>query len=76
MNKQGLEELASIMAGRLNFTLEQATEFDLSSIAEASADDADDEDLDPQDIDFDADAENDQSTAAESTDVMQSNPEN
>ena len=76
MNKQGLEELASIMAGRLNFTLEQATEFDLSSIAEASADDADDEDLDPQDIDFDVDVENNQSTADESTDAMQSNPEN
>lgn len=80
MNKQGLEELASIMAGRLNFTLEQATEFDLSSIAEASADDADDEDLDPQDLDFDADVdvdvENDQRTADESTDAMQSNPEN
>ena len=78
MNKQGLEELASIMAGRLNFTLEQATEFDLSSIAEASADDADDEDLDPQDLDFDVDVDVDvdQRTADESTDAMQSNPEN
>lgn len=41
MNKQGLEELASVMAGRLNFTLEQATEFDLDSIPEADANDLD-----------------------------------
>ena len=41
MNKQGLEELASVMAGRLNFTLEQATEFDLTQIAEVNADDLD-----------------------------------
>lgn len=40
LNKQGLEELASVMGGRLNFTLEQASEFDLNSIAEAEADDA------------------------------------
>ncbi len=39
MNKQGLEELASIMAGRLNFTLEQASSFDLDSIPEASEND-------------------------------------
>ncbi|WP_180105598.1 MULTISPECIES: ribosome biogenesis GTP-binding protein YihA/YsxC [unclassified Acinetobacter] len=39
LNKQGLEELASVMAGRLNFTLEQSTEFDLNSIPEASEDD-------------------------------------
>ena len=32
LNKQGLEELASVMAGRLNFTLEQSTQFDLDSI--------------------------------------------
>ncbi|OTG65320.1 YihA family ribosome biogenesis GTP-binding protein [Acinetobacter sp. ANC 4470] len=38
MNKQGLEELASVMGGRLNFTLEQASEFDLDNIPEASAD--------------------------------------
>ncbi len=38
MNKQGLEELASVMGGRLNFTLEQASEFDLDSIPEATAD--------------------------------------
>ncbi|TCB56104.1 ribosome biogenesis GTP-binding protein YihA/YsxC [Acinetobacter terrestris] len=41
MNKQGLEELASVMGGRLNFTLEQSTEFDLASIPEADADDLD-----------------------------------
>ena len=39
MNKQGLEELASVMGGRLNFTLEQASAFDLDSIPDASADD-------------------------------------
>ncbi len=39
MNKQGLEELASVMAGRLNFTLEQASSFDLDSIPEASEND-------------------------------------
>lgn len=38
MNKQGLQELASVMGGRLNFTLEQATEFDLDSIPEVSED--------------------------------------
>ena len=39
LNKQGLEELASIMAGRLNFTLEQSTQFDLDSIPEAVEED-------------------------------------
>ncbi|MDY6530114.1 ribosome biogenesis GTP-binding protein YihA/YsxC [Acinetobacter faecalis] len=39
MNKQGLEELASVMAGRLNFTLEQASSFDLDSIPEVSEND-------------------------------------
>lgn len=39
MNKQGLEELASVMAGRLNFTLEQQNNIDLSEIPEASSDD-------------------------------------
>ncbi|WP_407409146.1 ribosome biogenesis GTP-binding protein YihA/YsxC [Acinetobacter sp.] len=39
MNKQGLEELASVMAGRLNFTLEQQNNIDLSEISEASSDD-------------------------------------
>ena len=39
IQKQGLEELASVMGGRLNFTLEQASEFNLDSIPDASADD-------------------------------------
>lgn len=39
LNKQGLEELASVMGGRLNFTLEQSAEFDLALIPEAEADD-------------------------------------
>lgn len=39
LNKQGLEELASVMAGRLNFTLEQSTQFDLDSIPEAAEED-------------------------------------
>jgi len=41
LNKQGLEELASVMGGRLNFTLEQSTQFDLDSIPEASLGDLD-----------------------------------
>ena len=52
MNKQGLEELASVMAGRLNYTLEQNTVFDLDAIPEASEDDLLD---DEQDMDQDAD---------------------
>ena len=36
LNKQGLEELASVMGGRLNFTLDNPTGFDLDSIPEAS----------------------------------------
>ena len=39
LNKQGLEELASVMGGRLNFTLEQSAEFDIALIPEAEADD-------------------------------------
>ena len=39
LNKQGLEELASVMAGRLNFTLEQSTQYDLDSIPEAVEED-------------------------------------
>ncbi|WP_151828693.1 ribosome biogenesis GTP-binding protein YihA/YsxC [Acinetobacter radioresistens] len=39
LNKQGLEELASVMAGRLDFTLEQSTQFDLDSIPEAVEED-------------------------------------
>ena len=45
LNKQGLEELASVMAGRLNYTLEQEPEFDLSQIPEATIDDEDEADL-------------------------------
>ena len=64
LNKQGLEELASVMGGRLNFTLEQASQFDLNSIAEAEADDAeagfeeeaDFEDAAPADADNEAPA--------------------
>ena len=41
LNKQGLEELASVMAGRLNFTLSESSQFDLDSIPEASEDDQD-----------------------------------
>ena len=36
LNRIGLEELATVMAGRLNYTLDQPTEFDLSQIPEAS----------------------------------------
>lgn len=56
MNKQGLEELASVMAGRLNFTLEQATEFDLASIPEADANDLD-EPVEIMDADDEAEIE-------------------
>lgn len=53
MNKQGLEELASIMAGRLNYTLDKTLDFDMDSIPEASEADFDDAD----DIDGDTDVE-------------------
>ena len=36
LNRIGLEELASVMGGRLNFTLDQPAEFDLDKIPEAS----------------------------------------
>ncbi|ENU28910.1 YihA family ribosome biogenesis GTP-binding protein [Acinetobacter sp. 2JN-4] len=36
LNKIGLEELASVMGGRLNYTLDQPTEFDLDQIPEAT----------------------------------------
>lgn len=42
LNRIGLEELASVMAGRLNYTLEQNNSFDLSQIAEASETDIED----------------------------------
>ena len=57
MNKQGLEELASVMAGRLNYTLEQNTVFDLDAIPEASEDDLLD---DEQDMDQDDDLSDEQ----------------
>ena len=55
LHKIGLEELASIMAGRLNYTLEQPAYFDLDSIPEASEDDID---LDEEnDDEYDADSD-------------------
>lgn len=48
LNKQGLEELASVMAGRLNYTLEQTAEFDLNAIPTISEDDADEASIDSE----------------------------
>lgn len=48
LHRIGLEELASIMAGRLNYTLEQPTAFDLDSIPEASEQD---DEVDAEDFD-------------------------
>ena len=48
LHRIGLEELASIMAGRLNYTLEQPTAFDLDSIPEASEQD---DEMDTEDFD-------------------------
>ena len=61
MNKQGLEELASVMAGRLNYTLEQNTVFDLDAIPEASEDDLleDEQDTD-EDLHQDDDLDDEQ----------------
>lgn len=43
LNKQGLEELASVMAGRLHYTLDENSKaIDISLIPEASEDDAED----------------------------------
>ena len=50
LNKQGLEELASVMAGRLNYTLEQTAEFDLDAIPTMSEDDVE-ADIDHEIID-------------------------
>ena len=55
LNKQGLEELASVMGGRLNFTLDQVSQFDLDTIPEAVEDDEVDsfeelEDFQPEQI--------------------------
>ncbi|ENV31603.1 ribosome biogenesis GTP-binding protein YihA/YsxC [Acinetobacter gerneri] len=53
LNKQGLEELASIMGGRLNFTLDQNVQFDLDAIPEMSLED------DAEEVDFeDSEIEN------------------
>lgn len=51
LNKQGLEELASIMAGRLNYTLDKTLDFDMDAIPEASEADFDDADELEQDND-------------------------
>ena len=66
LNKEGLEELASVMGGRLNFTLDNPTGFDLDSIPEISEDDLDtdlddvENELDEADLtEFDENLEND-----------------
>ncbi len=46
LNKQGLEELSSVMAGRLNFTLEQQNTFNLDDIPELSSEDENDNESD------------------------------
>ncbi|MEZ2901536.1 ribosome biogenesis GTP-binding protein YihA/YsxC [Acinetobacter terrestris] len=56
MNKQGLEELASVMGGRLNFTLDQSTKFDLDNIPEVNASDIE-EPLESMDADDEAEIE-------------------
>ena len=56
MNKQGLEELASVMGGRLNFTLDQSTKFDLDNIPEVNASDIA-EPLEAMDADDEAEIE-------------------
>jgi GTP-binding protein len=57
LNKQGLEELASVMAGRLNYTLDKTLGFDLDAIPELSADDIEDEFID-QDTESNLNVEN------------------
>ncbi|KAF1025550.1 ribosome biogenesis GTP-binding protein YihA/YsxC [Acinetobacter sp.] len=57
LNKQGLEELASVMAGRLNYTLDKTIGFDLDAIPEMSAEDIEDEFID-HDAESDHDLEN------------------
>lgn len=71
MNKEGLEELASVMAGRLNFTLEQSNNFDLDSIPEASENDFEEGEFEFEEGSFDniefednLDVENDASVEA------------
>ncbi|MDO6643516.1 ribosome biogenesis GTP-binding protein YihA/YsxC [Acinetobacter guillouiae] len=57
LNKQGLEELASIMAGRLNYTLDKTLDFDIDAIPEATEDDLDEEFID-QDQESELNSEN------------------
>ncbi|MFW1983690.1 ribosome biogenesis GTP-binding protein YihA/YsxC [Acinetobacter guillouiae] len=57
LNKQGLEELASIMAGRLNYTLDKTLDFDIDAIPEATEDDLDEEFID-QDQESEFNSEN------------------
>jgi GTP-binding protein len=57
LNKQGLEELASIMAGRLNYTLDKTLDFDIHAIPEATEDDLDEEFID-QDQESEFNSEN------------------
>ena len=65
LNKEGLQELASVMGGRLNFTLEQSAEFDLDSIPDAEADDGE---MDNDEFEHDADDEfMDEAALADST---------
>ncbi|CAM4191649.1 ribosome biogenesis GTP-binding protein YihA/YsxC [Acinetobacter pragensis] len=54
LNKEGLQELASVMGGRLNFTLEQSVAFDLDSIPDAEADDGE---MDNDEFEHDTDDE-------------------
>lgn len=57
MNKEGLEELASVMGGRLNFTLGQQVEYNLSAIPDISEDDIDLETDDESEMDLETDSE-------------------
>ena len=69
LNKQGLEELASVMAGRLNYTLENPTGFDLAEIPEADESDTESDDIDMETaFELESDAEAD-SHVADPTDV-------
>ncbi|MEG0487021.1 MAG: ribosome biogenesis GTP-binding protein YihA/YsxC [Acinetobacter sp.] len=66
LNKQGLEELASIMAGRLNYTLDKTLEFDMDAIPEASEADFDEADAD---LDETADIDIDHSNQADNPEI-------
>lgn len=77
LNKQGLEELASVMAGRLNYTLDKTLGFDLDSIPEASLDDLEADDLDADDLEY-SDLEQDQDhelNAHENDEIADKKPE-